>query len=350
VIDRRLARISCMRAPHLPALAGACAVLALAAGSQAAAGEGAARIQAASGAGAAPTAAANRASADRDVRALLGRVVLPPGARALSGRPPGAGAIDNAQPQQATPDIADVHAWWRAPGTLDSVVAFEKAHAPAGSSFAGSGGGSTPGTTGGGTTPGTTGGGTTPGTTGESSSAAWSYVEFSFPARAGVLGSRMLIVKVSALGAHATALRVDAEDVWVIPRSPGERIPAGVGEVDVSSANPGRPPSLTRSVTDASQVRTIVTLIDALPIVQPGAIACPMIMINGPTVTFTFRASAGGKILAQASQYAAFPGPNTACDPMRLSIEGRTQTPLLGGNGFVAAVGKLLGLKLGAAV
>lgn len=307
-----------MRAVRLPALAGVCAVLALAAGSQAAAGEGGA-----------PTAASNRASAGRDVRALLTRAVLPAGAVRLSGPPSGSSAIDNAAPQQATPDIADVHAWWQAPGTLTSVVAFEKAHAPAGSSFSSRGGGATR----------VSGGG--------HPTAVWSYVEFSFPAEAGVLGSRMLIVKVTALGAHSVALRVDAQDVWEVPRSAAERIPTAVHEIDVSRGIPGRPPTLSQSVTDPSKVASIIKLIDALPIVQPNAIECPMILVNGPTVTLSFRVSAGGSVLAQASQNVA-QGPSSVCNPMRLSINGRSQTPLLGGSSFLAAAGKLLGLPLAA--
>ena len=307
-----------MRAVPLPAIAGVCAVLALAAGSQAAAGEGGA-----------PTAASNRASAGRDVRALLARAVLPAGAVALSGPPSGSGAIQNASPQPATPDIADVHAWWRAPGSPASVIAYEKAHAPAGSSFDGSGSASGPQSGGGG------------------SSASYSYVEFAFRAQAGVLSSRTLVVKVTALGPQGTAVRVDAQDVWEIPRSAAERIPAAVTDIDVSSAIPDRPPTVSQSVSDASKVAGIIRLIDALPIVQPGTIACPMIIVNGPTVTFTFRASAGGSVLAQAIQMVVH-GPTTACDPMRLTIAGRQQTPLLGGSSFLVAVGKLLGLQLAA--
>jgi hypothetical protein len=299
-------------------LAGICALLALAAGSQAAAG-----------AGGAPSAASNRASAGADVRALLGRVILPAGAVRLSGQPPGGGAIDNPDPEQATPDIADVHAWWRVPGTLASVVAFEKAHAPAGSSSAGSGGG------------------TSLVTPGGHATAITAFVAFAFPAQGAVLGSRMLIVKATALGAQSVAVRVDAQDVWEIPRSAAERIPAGVQEIDVARAIPGRPPTLSQSVTDPGKVARIVAMIDALPIVQPGTIACPMFVLNAPRVTFTFRASAGGRVLAQASQNVV-QGPTTSCDPMSLTIEGRSQTALLGGSGFLAAVGKLLGLALAA--
>ena len=303
-----------MRAVRLSALAAVCAVLALAAGSHAAASEGGA-----------PTAASNRASAGRDVLALLTRAVLPAGALRLSGRPSGASAIDDTGPQPATPDIVDVHAWWRAPGTLAAVIAFEKAHAPAGSSFSGTSGALFNG--------------------GGRSTAGWTAVEFAFPAQAGVLGSRTLIVKVIAIGAHSVALRVDAQDVWEIPRSAAERIPVGVHAIDVSRGIPGRAPTLLQSVTDPGKVAAIVKLIDALPIVQPSAIECPMILVNGPTVTFAFRASAGGSVLAKASQNVA-QGPSSVCNPMRLIIEGRSQTPLLGGSAFVAAAGKLLGLPL----
>ena len=72
-----------------------------------------------------------------------------------------------------------------------------------------------------------------------------------------------------------------------------------------------------------------------------------MFVLNAPRVTFTFRASAGGRVLAQASQNVV-QGPTTSCDPMSLTIEGRSQTALLGGSGFLAAVGKLLGLALAA--
>ena len=72
-----------------------------------------------------------------------------------------------------------------------------------------------------------------------------------------------------------------------------------------------------------------------------------MILVDGPTVTFTFRAKAGGTVLAVASQNVA-QGPSGVCNPMRLSIDGRSQTPLLGGSAFLAATGKLLGLTLAA--
>ncbi len=111
---------------------------------------------------------------------------------------------------------------------------FEKAHAPAGASFAGSGGG------------------TTLVSGGRGSSAIWTYVEFAFPAQREVLSSRTLIVKGTAIAAHTTVLRVDVQDVWEIPRAAAERIPAGVHDIDISRGAPaGRQRSRGASPTRA---------------------------------------------------------------------------------------------------
>lgn len=329
--NRLLARISRMKVLRPRAAAGLCAILALAAGSAAAASAGA-RPAAADNRASAASAAGNRAGAASDVRALLDLARLPAGAVRLAGRPAGGGALEHGQPNQATPNLVDAHSWWRVPGTMDAVLAYVKAHPPSGSSPGGSGSGSAlvyPGAS-------------TTVTVGE--------VTFSFPARPGVLDSRTLIVEAVSIGAGATAVRVDAEDVWEIPRSASERIPAGVHEVDLVRGVAGRPPSVSAHVVDASKVAAIVRLVDALPIVQPGAVNCPMIPAGAPAVTLTFRAKSGGAVLAQASQLALAIETPTPCDPVTLSIGGHKQTPLLAGSGFLTAVGKLLGLQLAASV
>ena len=123
-------------------------------------------------------------------------------------------------------------------------------------------------------------------------------------------------------------------------------MPAGVHEIGVASGVPGKALAVSASVTDPAQVRSIVSRIDRLPVAQPGVLPCPMLTANGPTVTFTFRAATGGRVLAQATQL-MLGGRSGPCDPMRFTIAGAAQTPLLGGSGFVAAVGTLLGLELG---
>jgi hypothetical protein len=301
-----------MRAFRLRAAAGLCAVLALAAGSVAVAGAG--------------TAATNRARADIDVRGLLVLEQLPAGAVRLAAAPAAAAEIDNAGPMPSTPDLVDAHSWWRVPGTAKAVLAEVKAHPPAGASVNGSGGGDT--------------------LQGHTTTRTY-FVIFAFPARAGVLDSRTLIVKVVALSPGETAVRVDAEDVWEIPRAASERVPAGVHEIDVTRAVPGKPPTLSVSVTDAAKVAAIAKLLDALPVVQPSAIECPMILANAPTVSLTFRAVAGGPALAQATQL-ALPtlAAATPCNPVDFTIGSARQPPLLAGSAFLTAVGKVVGRPL----
>ena len=271
----------------------------------------------------ASAAAGNRDRAAHDAAALLTRAVVPPGAVRLARSPGGAATgIDNGLPGFATPVLADRYAWWRAPGQPAAVLAFLRTHPPAGAKLRSTGSG---------------------GAAGEETS--W-YRWYAFPPVKGVLAFRGLLVKLAALSAHTVVLRVDAQVIWIVPRPPSERIPAGVHEIDVVRARRGQRPAVSLSVTQPGEVARIVSLVDALPTVQPGAIACPMLPVDGPRVTLTFRAAGAGAVLAQASQPADLPGPTTACDPMSLAIRGRARTPLLGGIGALRAVGRLLGVTL----
>lgn len=271
------------------------------------------------------TASANRQAAVRDARSLLSRLELPLGATRLSGQPRAdSGTLAGPPSEPATPDVVDVHTWWQVSGRPNAVLAFIAAHPPAGGRL---------------TTSGTFQG---PGYAGADEG-------FSWPALGGVLETRSLLVTVTQLPDGSTGLRADAQDVWLIPRSAGELVPAGVHVVDVTRAATGQPPTLSLTVTDAAKVHKIVTLIDRLPIAQPGAWSCPALSDQGQFVTFTFRASAGGPALAQASQAAWATEPTTPCDPMSFAVRGRGQTPLLGGAAVVHEVGRLLAVKLATA-
>jgi hypothetical protein len=128
--------------------------------------------------------------------------------------------------------------------------------------------------------------------------------------------------------------------------APGERIPAGVHEIDVTRGRPGHAPSLSLTVTSAGKVARIVALIDALPAVKPGlVIPCPMIPANAPVVTLTFRASRGGSVLAQATQI-VMAGPVTPCVATHLGVDGHAQRALLGGAPLLAKIDEALGTHL----
>ncbi len=91
-----------------------------------------------------------------------------------------------------------------------------------------------------------------------------------------------------------------------------------------------------------------MSLINSMPIVQPGSWSCPaLIDAGGHLLTFQFRARARGPVLATAT-YQAFPGlvaSSGQCDPLQLSIRGRPEPSLLGGR-FAAQAQRILGFGL----
>lgn len=270
-------------------------------------------------AAAAPTSKSNRRAAVRDAQRLLGLAVLPTGAIRDTTEPSGDGKLLRKPPQQPTGQVVDRFAWWQVPTTLASVVAFLEANPPAGSSPAGSGS-----------------------TEGPSIPANATLV-FSLPPVSGVIAMRTVTFEAVALSAGGTGIRVDAQDTWVLPRPASEKMPAGVHEIDVTSARPGQAPIVSQSVTSRGRVRRIIDWLDTMQILQPGVYGCPGLQAGQPVVTFTFRAGPGQPALAQASltDYGFASGP---CNPISFSIGGHRQKPLIGGN-FLTKVGRLLGVR-----
>jgi len=273
-------------------------------------------------AGAAPTGASttasNKLAAQRDAKKLLRLGVLPTGATRVTAEPAGdGGLLREPASEPGLSDVVDRHAVWRVAAPLDSVVAFVEAHRPSGSRQLGAGSAGGPG------------------------APRNREIGFSFPAVSGQIGARWLTFRVVALPHGSTGVRVDAQDVWIVTRSPSERVPAGVHEIDIRSAYPGRAPVVSLSLTDRAKVRQIVRWIDALGIIQPGlAYACPA--LSGPTVTFDFRADTG-VLLAQASVL-DFEGTSGPCNPIEFTMGGHHQTPLIDGD-FLKRVQRLLGVS-----
>jgi hypothetical protein len=267
--------------------------------------------------------AANRRTGARDVHRLLGRLVLPPGTRTSPLEPLGGGpALAHPGPGAVTPNVVDQHEWRVVPGRPQAVLGFVRAHRPAGSLSVLSGSTSLRGIT-----------------------TSW-FVKFNWRPISGVLAERTLVVQFVRLPRGSTGVRADAQDVWVIPRPAGERIPSSASVLDVAVDRRSMPPSLSMTVTDTAKVSKIAAMINRLPTVQPGAVSCPAFPGDGPFVTFDFRAAEGGPLLAEASEPGWAREPTTACDPMALTIGGHKWTPLLGGASVVRRSQALLGVSL----
>jgi len=258
-----------------------------------------------------PTTAANRLAARRDAGRLLGRVLLPAGARPLASPPP---ALRSPFQRAGTPAVVDERALWQAPQPLAQVLAFERAHRPRGSRLVLEGTGT------------------------DASGRSISGLGFAWPALPGRLSSRILLVAATSRPDGSTALRVDAQVVWVVARSPREAVPAGARQVDLREGR--RPPV---RFTAPAEVARIVRWLDELPVVQPGGYACPD-LVSGPVIVLDVRGG-GGALLARARFALYGPGRSlvsTQCNPLGFAIRGRRERPLVGGR-FLLRLERLLG-------
>jgi hypothetical protein len=265
------------------------------------------------------TAVENESAAQSDAPSLLAELALPAGASQSSVEPAGDDSL-LAHPgvgPPATPNVVDDRAWWIVPGTPAEVLAYIRAHLPAG------------------TTPAVTDGGLSgPNVPGNESEA------FAWPPIAGVLATRWLVVEVVQLPSGSTGLRADAQVVWVTPRPASETIPPGSHLLRISvhgSLRGERPKQHPFSVTSAKKIDAIVALLNALPASQPGTRSCPADF--GIRVRLAFYSRRGIEPLAVATI------DPQGCGGVALTIGGAAQ-PGLESGGALGQVEHVLGVKL----
>ena len=227
-------------------------------------------------------------------------------------RPPGAvrtgpiAALTQPGARPITPDLASVTRWWRVPGRPQEVLAWVGAHLPPGFAPAGTGT--------------STGNGSGP----RSRSASWTSM-FALPAVPGVLTQRELVVLAVRSGSQ-TAIRVDAQVVWLPARPGAERVPPTarvLTVIPVFGLNPDpRAERLDRAftVTDPAQVARIAAVVNSLARFPAGAFSCPA--DSGGQMRLTFSARPGGPVLALLTpQYGG-------CGIVSVSIGGRDMPAL----------------------
>lgn len=134
-----------------------------------------------------------------------------------------------------------------------------------------------------------------------------------------------------------------------LPATPrAEMIPAGVREIDITTAPLAGAATRSLTVSSGSRIRRIVALIDAMPIVQTGVYGCPALRPQGAQrITLLFRSGAARTVVARAT-YIAYPGlalSSGPCKPVQFWIGRREQRPLLGGS-FVRRLDRIIGSRL----
>jgi hypothetical protein len=241
-----------------------------------------------------------RQAAVRDAQRRLAALRLPPGAKRVSVVPKGSGdSLRSPAFEPATPNLIDLHTWWTVPGDPSEVLAWVKEHRPNGSILKIESSSEDHGVT-----------------------TSWD-IGFEWAPISGIADERMLIVTATTGAENETALRVDAQAVWIVPRPSSEQVSAASRILDLSVGRPGKPQRRI-SVADAGFVKKIVQVINDLPVAQPGAISCPAQESRPVSGRLVFRAASGGPALAEAEQQL----PAGACHAMGLEIRGHPEPPL----------------------
>jgi hypothetical protein len=218
---------------------------------------------------------------------------------------------------------ATVHGWWGTTGTPAQLIAFIRSHPPAGGAQSEIGSEQNLRT----------------GTSAQTLAYQW-------PAIPGVLGLRELQLTATALLNGKTGVLAQSFSSWIRPRPSSEQIPAGIDEIKITISEPHQLPTESLSVTNASEVRRIVTVINALGIVQSTALYCTLER-DPRIVTMTFNAASQATPVAVLTyvDYRSWSGPSDACKSVALTIGVRAQDPLIGGY-FLQTIGRILGRSL----
>jgi len=270
-------------------------------------------------AAAASTRGANRTAAIKAATALVTRVPPPAGARRERTEPAGDGGLLAAPPDApASRALIDRHVLYVIDEPLSDVQHYYDGRRPARVRQVASGSASGP------------------------RAPANLNMTWAWATKPAGLVSRQTVIEMVALAGGVTGIRVDAQVIYRVPRPAGEQVPAGVTQVDITRAAPGRTPDLSRTVTSPAQVHAIVAMIDRLPIVQPNDIACPVQLAGIPVVTFSFRAGPDGPSLASAAEQADVTEPTGACDALTFATGSRAWPSLLHGATFLHRVDRLV--------
>ena len=274
----------------------------------------------------------NKAAAQRDARKLLSLVRLPKDMRRSAARPRVGGMLVGERSANG-PYYAGDQAYWTTEADPQAIMAYIKAHKPAGSTIE------------------TSGSSTAPETSLD--------VMFIWPALGvRVYGRTMWVSVVSAPGSPS-AVVAQSQSGWMVPRASAERVPTSVRSVAITlrlgsglAGTNGHMHISTYVVWRRVRVAALVNAFNRLPIVQPGTMPSCTLEVGGndrPALTLQFRAGQAGPALARARVY-VIPGKNgdagwNMCNPIQFWIGSKQQTSLTSQT-FVRQIGRLIGANI----
>lgn len=212
--------------------------------------------------------------AEADAAGILAAFAVPPGAVRLAQAPSaGGGALKHPPQTPGDSALIDKVAWYRVPGTPQSVLTWETHHAP--KPFTRTGSGSIP-----------------------------RFDMYALPAITRVLDSRGMLVTVIPAGVNMTDVRVDAQVTWVPARAAASMIPPGDVRAVTLTLVPlrdghGKPPT-PAIVTAKAKVAALVKLTNTMQSASPAVYAGCQPMDYG-SLTLAFAAKPGGQTLANAA-------------------------------------------------
>jgi hypothetical protein len=242
------------------------------------------------------TAAGNRRLARFDAARLLTRLQLPPGSVPSASEPAGDRGVLRSAAVRPSGTLVDRHGFWIVPESVGAVDAYALAHPARGSVQNQSGSIDNPGGQNG------------------------AIEGFGWPAILDRLSTRQLVFVMTSLASGRTGVRVDAQDLWITPRPRSERIRARTDRMVVEMRRFGKLVDGPFAFSGRRRIGRTTALINALPLAQPWAYACPA--DSGFVVRLTFLAAGRVQPVAVVSV------DPQGCNGVGLTLGGRAQPPL----------------------
>lgn len=260
--------------------------------------------------------ATREALAGHQAAAQLASLALPPGSAQSAAEPAGDGgflAHPSFDASGALRNVVGEHRWWIVPGAPAQVLAYVHEHLPSGATWRS--------------------GAYPPADVPPHESAILRW-----PERAGLLGERVLTLRVAQLSASQTGVRADAQVLWLVP---AVQVPQGARVLRVTARLSGPRHGSKRTVTvhSARLIGKLTGLINAAHETAPSFLprSCPA---GFGTVSLTFLRRAGGPPLAKASVSVG------GCGGVIVQIPGRLPVPRESSPQLIRALEPPLGLAL----